>query len=184
MTNAHELNRRMELWGLCLDCAEHIPGTQPADYCRHVANLLYGTAAVESGLIARRQYGYDYLTPGGAWGLWQIEAISVRNTMQKLAARADLERVLALWLFQGAPVDVSWWKLWSVSEICRAMTHDDRLACAFARLHYYWHAEPVPAALGEQAAYWKRYYNTVAGKGTEEAYMLAYEKYRPSFGGD
>jgi hypothetical protein len=52
------------------------------------------------------------------------------------------------------------------------IVHDwDRLACLMARLHYVRFAEAVPRDLQGQAAYWKKYYNTVAGKGTPKKYM-------------
>jgi hypothetical protein len=52
------------------------------------------------------------------------------------------------------------------------MIHDwDRLAVLFARLHYIKFPEAVPRTVSGQAEYWKRYYNTVLGKGTPEKYL-------------
>ncbi len=61
------------------------------------------------------------------------------------------------------------------------LAYRPELSILFARLFYMLIPEPFPTELEEQAKYWKRYYNTEAGKGTPEEYMerlrLCYEKY-------
>jgi len=47
------------------------------------------------------------------------------------------------------------------------------------RVHYLRRAEPLPKAddVHGMAAYWKRYYNTVHGKGTQQEFVENYERY-------
>lgn len=50
-------------------------------------------------------------------------------------------------------------------------------AAAMCRIHYFRVREKIPHTLHEQAAYWKKYYNTVHGKGTVHEYLENYRKY-------
>ena len=45
------------------------------------------------------------------------------------------------------------------------------LAAIFCRLFYYLIPAPIPQTVEERADYWKKYYNTVAGKGTAAEYV-------------
>ena len=51
------------------------------------------------------------------------------------------------------------------------------LSILFARLKYKLIAEEIPHDLEGQARYWKKYYNTEAGKGTVEEYKQNYAKF-------
>lgn len=53
------------------------------------------------------------------------------------------------------------------------LTLDPLLALILTRLKYKLIPEQIPATLGERAHYWKRYYNTLAGKGTTDHYISA-----------
>ena len=50
----------------------------------------------------------------------------------------------------------------------------------FARLHLLRCPGPIPDSLEGQAAYWKKHYNTILGKGTEEGYISAFLRLRPT----
>lgn len=50
-------------------------------------------------------------------------------------------------------------------------------ATAMARMHYYRVQEPIPKTLNEQAAYYKKYYNTPDGAASIEEYILNYNKF-------
>lgn len=56
------------------------------------------------------------------------------------------------------------------------LEHNDPLAIVIARLKYWTIPEAVPSArnLPAIAAYWKKYYNTPLGKGTEEQFIENY----------
>ena len=45
------------------------------------------------------------------------------------------------------------------------------LSLLFCRLHYLLVPAAIPVTLEDRAHYWKKYYNTVAGKGTPEEYV-------------
>ncbi len=49
------------------------------------------------------------------------------------------------------------------------------LSLLFCRLKYMLIAENIPADIENRAAYWKKYYNTSAGRGTEEHYIESAE---------
>ena len=54
-----------------------------------------------------------------------------------------------------------------------------RYAAAMCRIHYYRVKGPLPAAgdLQAQAAYWKRFYNTPKGAGTEAEYIANWRRF-------
>jgi hypothetical protein len=119
-------------------------------------NLVLGTALVESELRALKQRG-----KGPALGLWQMEPRTLRGLLAWLdedAAPLSRKRVRdALWQMTGpAPYDVS------------SLPGNLFLGAGMCRVHYYNNAAPLPRVAHAQgmAEYWKRWYNTRAGKGT------------------
>ena len=50
-------------------------------------------------------------------------------------------------------------------------------AVAAARFQYFRVPEKIPTTLEGQAKYWKKYWNTAAGKGTPEQYIIHYKHY-------
>ena len=159
---------------LCRECGHEVYGTRPPTpaYGEAVARLLMGTAATESNLVHRRQGGFGFDTNAGAWGLWQTEEGSVGDNMKMLKARGAL-RARASFFLYGVEGDEEMEGLLHVGTHCMLrMIHSwDRLAVLHARLHYFHRSEPVPAGLEEQAAYWKKHYNTYKGKGSVEKYL-------------
>lgn len=169
--------KALRIWRLCQDCAAAVYTSKPPStlYAERVSRLLFGTAAQESEFVERRQHGRDGRPlPGdiGAFGLWQVEiATSVEDSLDALCARpAMLERVKA-WL----PADCR-----EVLETRNArfiawfmtVASGDPLAVLFARLHYLFRTkDPIPQTVEDQAAYWKRWYNTIAGAGTVDEYL-------------
>jgi len=169
--------KALRIWRLCQDCAGAVYSTKPPSpaYADRVARLLFGTAAQESEFVERRQHGRDGRPlPGdiGAFGLWQVEiATSVEDSLDALYARpAMVERVKA-WLpaYCREVLETR-----NARFIAWFMTvpSGDPLAVLFARLHYLFRTkDPIPATVEEQAAYWKRWYNTIAGAGTVAEYL-------------
>ena len=51
------------------------------------------------------------------------------------------------------------------------------LAISMARMHYARVREKIPSDLTGWAGYWKRFYNTPQGKGTEEEFVYNYKQY-------
>lgn len=164
---------------LARSCASSIYGHRAptVQYARAVGDLLIGTAAVESGMTARRQYGYETSDSGGAWGKWQTEAPPLVDNIRYLRAHDAVRRNAGRWLY-GPCGDEDMGGLLRTSEHCLLrLIHDwDRLAVLMARIHYMRFSAPVPSTLQGQAEYWKRYYNTTAGKGTPGKYIRAWER--------
>lgn len=59
------------------------------------------------------------------------------------------------------------------------LAYDPDLACALTRLKYMLVPYPIPTSVTGQAKYWKRHYNTSAGKGTPEKYLLDFDEHCP-----
>ena len=124
-----------EIWRICGVVATALPLLK-GETIELVQAQLFGIACAETELLARRQYGYQHDTTGGAFGLWQME-------------RAALESA-ARWAVQLPACDLA--------------------ACMLARVHMLAIGEPCGDGPESRAAWWKAYWNTVAGKGTVEEY--------------
>jgi len=124
--------------------------------------LMLGTAFVES-MCGRylKQLG------GPAIGIYQMEP-------------ATHEDIWDHWLLFREPVrtKVNYWRVrYSNGAGAEEMAGNLYYATAMARLQYYRRPEPLPTALYEQAAYWKQWYNTPAGRGSVEKYVLAWYQF-------
>lgn len=135
------------------------------DYLGHnsdaAVQLLLNTARHESHLMYLVQ-----LRNGPARGLWQMEPATHDDIWQHfLISKPDLHaRLLRLSIGSregGGHPDA------------QQMVGNLFYACAMARVHYLRVPEPLPAVhdLHGQARYWKRYYNTHLGAGTEEQFI-------------
>ncbi len=114
--------------------------------------LLLGTAAQES------QFGHylRQLGSGPAIGVFQMEPATFRWLKERFGKQYG---------FKGRQAEEMEW--------------DIRLAILLARLRYRVVEAPLPKAgdLAAQAAYWKQWYNTPAGRGTVEEYEDNFRKY-------
>lgn len=130
-------------------------------YSEAAVNLLMGTAAQES---ARGKY-IRQLGNGPALGIFQMEPktfedirdnfLFYHNELKgEIIGESNLRHLLPT-----------------------ALEYNLRLAVLFARLQYYRRPDPLPTTLAGMAAYWKRWYNTPAGKGTEAEFIRNYKKY-------
>ena len=132
--------------------------------------LVYRTGLVESK--------YQYIMQKGgnniARGFWQCEpwvAVSLCNDylkyreslMKKVADICYLD-----WKYFTNPKEEDW------GEILTTNLTAGIVAC---RLHYWRVPKPMPKTLDEQAEYWKRWYNTSKGAGTEEHFKKIVMKY-------
>lgn len=127
----------------------------------NAVNLLMGTAAQESHLGRYRKQ----LGGGPALGIFQMEPATfddiVKNYLRykpELAAR--IERVARISRFKAEDLE-----------------NNDLLATCMARVHYLRVREAIPSDLEGWARYWKRYYNTLLGKGTEEEFIANYKRF-------
>ena len=132
--------------------------------------LVYRTGLVESK--------YQYIMQKGgnniARGFWQCEpwvAVSLCNDylkyreslMKKVADICFLD-----WKYFTNPKEKDW------RQILTTNLTAGIVAC---RLHYWRVPKPMPKTLDEQAEYWKRWYNTSKGSGTEEHFKEIVMKY-------
>lgn len=116
--------------------------------------MLCETAAAET------HYGtYSDPTPGGAGrGLYQCDEIAFKDIQQRVR-QADVDALKAAFDFDLRKVE---WDDLNLSPL---------LATVIARLHYKLKPESIPLSLAGRAAYWKKFYNTSAGKGTADEYI-------------
>lgn len=131
-------------------------------YSLAAENLLFGTAAHESG-----GFRYLYQVGGPALGVFQMEP----NTLDDLYAnflsfRPTFERALEELRPQALSRE-------------EALSGCLAYAAGAARLQYYRDAAPLPAAddIEALAAFYKRVWNTSAGKATEQDFIDAYTRY-------
>lgn len=128
-------------------------------------NLLLGTAAHEShGMYLDQILGSRDTTLGPAVGLYQIEPATesdVWNNYLRYRSRlaGTVSSLLAPWPGRS-------------TQLATNLTY----ATAMARLIYRRVPAPLPAHddVRALAKYWKKYYNTYKGKGTEQAFIDKY----------
>lgn len=157
---------------LCRECASQVYGKTPPSpaYSETVARLLMGTCATESHLRWRRQGGFNLVRLDGAWGLWQTEQGAVKDSVKYLRRRGDVLANCSQFVDMTGVFDMD------IRALLMRIMEDDRFAVVFARLHYLRVVSPVPVGLTEQAAYYKKYYNTVAGKGSVDKYLRDWKR--------
>lgn len=123
-------------------------------------DLMMETAAQET-----RCGQYRDPTPNGAGrGLFQIDPIAFQDICQR-ARPSDVAMI-----FNTFGIDIK-----KVRH--DALDHSPLLAAIFCRLFYKLIAEVIPSSTEGRAAYWKRYYNTVKGKGSAAEYVVNAERY-------
>jgi len=127
--------------------------------------LIMGTGAQESKLNYVKQLG-----TGPAMGLFQMEPATHEDIWANyLQHRPDLAASIRRAIeFNGGipqPTRLMW---------------DLRYATIMCRIHYLRVPEALPAAddIWQQAYYWKRYYNTERGAGTEQEFVDNYRLIR------
>jgi len=135
---------------------------------------LLGTVYQESQGDTRRQHGVNVLGNTGGFGIVQIEWPTVRECLGRLDANPVLALRLARWVFEDDRYGHDWYRmgfLYRKTPILWMLRTSDRLALALARVNYGRFVEPIPGGTQLQAAYYKKYWNTKAGKGTPDQYL-------------
>lgn len=131
-------------------------------YSSDARELLMGTCAQESALGKyRRQIG-----GGPALGIFQMEPATFHDIVKNyLNHKPELKAKV---------LEVSGLKELDDPE---ELVFNDRLAVCMARVHYLRVSEKIPSDLDGWAKYWKRYYNTTKGRGTEYEFVCNYKRY-------
>lgn len=130
-------------------------------YSKSAEQLVLGTALVESRLTWLVQLG-----SGPAKGLFQVEPFTLKDLYKRTLPNPKYEIIdmkLAQLELPDIPREIQLvFNLWYAAAICRIL--------------YYRHSEPLPAAddIQGHANYWKKYYNTSAGKGNPQNYIDAW----------
>lgn len=125
-------------------------------------NLLLGTCAQESAMGT-----YLKQVKGPALSIFQIEEATYNDVWRYLAGKYELgESILEACNCDQMPEfeQIGW---------------DLRLATLVCRVKYWMIPEALPSYndVDGLAAYWKKYYNTEAGKGTKEEFINNYERH-------
>ena len=127
-------------------------------YSPEAEDLIAGTIAQES-----RMGHYIHQVGGPALGICQMEPATHKDIWENfISYRADLSEKLNGMCFDMDENDMIW---------------NLKYAVTMCRIHYYRKSGAIPLDVEGQAAYWKKHYNTVHGKGTEEEYIANYERY-------
>jgi len=128
-------------------------------YSEDAVNLLMGTAAQESGFGTYLKQ----LKSGPAVGVFQMEPATFKDIIHNyLRYKPELfEKVRSFCMELEA--DEMIWNL--------------KFAIIMARVQYFRRREPLPNNLSGYAKYWKKFYNTPEGRGTEEEFIRNYKKY-------
>ena len=125
--------------------------------------LVLETGLVESGYRYIKQLG-----SGPAKGFWQVEpATAVDNLQHFLMHRTTVMAGCVAASF----VDLKHWQ--NLSEIDWAEILERNIAAGIVhcRIKFWRVPKKMPNTLEGRARYWKKYYNTVAGAGTETKYI-------------
>jgi len=127
--------------------------------------LVLGTCIQESNVKYLKQLG-----GGPALGVIQMEPATHEDIWNNfLAYRDELStRVLSLAVPNGGDHP-------RANELIGNLWY----ACAMCRVHYFRQPDALPGQgeYEDQAAYWKEFYNTPMGSGTEEEYLENWDKY-------
>ena len=132
-------------------------------YSSEALDLVYKTGKVESG------YKYLRQIKGPARGLFQCEAwVAVDICKNYLEYRKDLMRKVA----ESTMVKLSYFVDPKEEDWDFLLETNVAVQIAMCRLHYRRIPKPLPSSAEGQAEYWKKYYNSMAGRGTVEDFLV------------
>lgn len=136
-------------------------------YSPVAVNLLLGTAAQES----RMGTYIKQLGTGPALGIYQMEPATHKDLWQNYLR---FQQPLAKKVEAYSLMDQHW------NDPAEEMIGNLYYATAMARVHYRRVKSALPTDPNDLAAiarYWKKFYNTVLGAGTEAEFIANYKKY-------
>ena len=125
-----------------------IPNTEEA------RNLVFETGMAESG------YGHlEQIGGGPGISFWQLEIGTIQDTWENfiLYRKPYIEAMYKLGLVED--------------QLTFCVLTNIALAAAFCRLYYRRKPGAIPGTIPGRAAYWKKHYNTIRGKGTVDHYV-------------
>lgn len=107
---------------------------------------------------------YEDPTKYAGMGLTQFDKMPFYDLKSRVNGE-EKQRVLGCF---GIDLDLVHWE---------DLRYNPLLALIFTRIAYRKIPEEIPTTVKERAAYWKKYYNTKAGKGTVEKYVAVNARY-------
>lgn len=126
------------------------------------------TLILETGMVESRYIYLRQLGDGPARSFWQIEpATAIDNLNHYLSHRKKLMAKCA----ETSLVDLKYWQSYDEKTWEKILEINLSAAIIMARLKFWRVPKPMPNTLEGRAKYWKKYYNTDQGKGTEEKYI-------------
>tara|TARA_R110002020_G_scaffold235315_1_gene447459 strand:- start:3418 stop:3909 length:492 start_codon:yes stop_codon:yes gene_type:complete len=132
-------------------------------YSPEALDLVYKTGKVESG------YKYIRQIKGPARGLFQCESwVAVDICKNYLAYRKKLMQKVA----KATKVKLSYFTDPQEKDWDFILETNIAAQIAMCRLHYRRIPKPLPSSPEGQANYWKKYYNSMAGRGTIEDFLV------------
>lgn len=121
-------------------------------------NLLLETAGAETA----RGKTID-ITPNNGFGLTQFDHIGFNDVVARTNQRIKENIYMATRI--------------NIDDVhIRELRHNPLLAMLFTRLKYRLITEAIPSSIQNRAIYWKKYYNSYAGKGSVSHYLSANKK--------
>lgn len=125
--------------------------------------LVLGTAAQESRFQYLKQLG-----TGPALGLWQCEPRTHADIWENyIRYRQELAVKVRATAGHGGASTLKPEDDWLVYNL--------RYAAAICRIHYRRAPDPLPRDVKGFARYWKRFYNTEQGRGTEDEFIDSFK---------
>lgn len=144
-----------------LGSIDHLP-EMVRRVCNTLGNGAHGTAVdliLETMAQETRLGAFKDPTPYGAGrGVAQFDLIAFKD-VQERTSPGDVDAIKAEFA-----IDIK-------KTRHDQLDYSPLLSIIFCRLFYKLVKAPIPAELQDRAHYWKRYYNTTAGKGTASEYV-------------
>jgi len=181
------------LWRICLKCVYHldtldtnyidswqklVDGKPSREPHLAIAKLLFGTAAQESALQWERQRTPTWDGSVGGFSKWQLEKESIQRSLSDLSTRQTRLTNATKFLFADSKATTNWINLPLETILWMLRLNDnDYFGVLLCREHYRRVPVYIPDDLVGQAQYWKTYYNTAAGKGTVDEYIVNWNRY-------
>ena len=138
-----------------------IPTLKELDmYSEEACLLILGTAIQESRLHYLKQ-----IPSGIAKGVCQMEEATHNDIWENFIAYKPEIKTALLGIANQS------------MDLAEQLKGNLYYAVAMCRVHYYRVSEPLPNDLEGMAKYWKKYYNTPLGAGTEEEFIHNYKEY-------
>ena len=108
----------------------------------------------------------DYKGNKGSLGIAQIDEVAFEEVQRRLRGGKGQNK------YTQSSIDKAT-KILGVdpTEIKYEDLADDKTNLVFARLYLMSIPDPIPPKIEDRAKYWKKFYNTAAGKGTPEKYL-------------